>query len=106
MIREEFRNDLEQCFQRNGKQKLYSNQFQSLMNRIKNEYEYLNKEKLRLNFELNQPNSKHELMKVENDLKSNRAEIGQLLRYTVNNILYIYTYSNMQRFTATIQIQI
>ena len=94
MIRDEFKNDLEQCFQRNGKRKLYSNQFQSLMNRIKNEYEYLNKEKLRLNFELNQPHSKNELMKVENNLKSNRAEIGALLRYTVYNILFIFIENN------------
>lgn len=83
MIRPEFTQDLNKCYASNGKKKLYTDQFNALMKRLKNEYEYLNKEKLRCNFDFKNPHSIDQIKKIEHDIKCNRAEMSLLFQHSV-----------------------
>lgn len=87
MIRPEFTQDLQTCYNQNGRKKLYTDQFDALMKRLKNEYEYLNKEKLRCNLDIKNPHCIDQIKKVEHDIKCNRAEMGLLFKNSVSDLL-------------------
>lgn len=84
MIRPDFTQDLQNCYNQNYKNKLYNDQYTSLFNKLKHEYEYLNKEKLRCKYDSKNPYSLDQIKKIEHDINCNRAELSHLLRQSVN----------------------
>lgn len=84
MISKNFENELNSIFAQNGSKRLYDAQFRLFTDRLKEEYSFLNAEKMRLYQQLDKPEGHPQIAKVDQRISENRAEIMKLYRTSVS----------------------
>lgn len=84
MTSKNFDNELNNLFVQNKSKRLYNDQFQLFIDRLKQEYELLNTQKMNLYRTSSNPTNSPELKRVEKRITENRAEIMKLYNTTVS----------------------